>query len=609
MKNIHINKENRILTEIGVYNNQVKDYIKSKPLTPIQRHAIKIFKDSAQRRKLSINSYNQEVTEFNEKHGLLICKKGQELEGEIYYDYINYPYISKDAIAQAMNNFRAFIPKYKKYASTVNLEVKEYNSTNVKNYHRLTETEKEEIKAFKKKHSSLHTLEFNKLVEQENETKNIHPKRKLKLLQNQYTDTFYVLLCFYASQLKKRNGRLMEFGNSTTVKKKDLPKLAINHRDLIDLAVDGVKRVHLCKRTLHNHTRIFVEAGIFTNKNFYASDRPIYVNINPVFLKILDGNPPKSRTPEKPKENTKKKQAVQQLKDTTRTSLIENDNIEGCAKSTENKCGSGAEENAKIYKSTNPIINSKDISRAEAKKLLKNFNNKAEKFNKSATITKNFLKRYTPEKQLAKELNQKEHLKHKPLRFDQVQRVLQYADVSKEQICKILIQDFLKTASKIWKDQDIYEGEWKNTINLLYTNFFKNLTKKEEILPKFKEYRWKINLARNWFENNSNNPLVPTWYFDVNRKSTKEIGFYGLHKFYMDHIKYLKQSESKRKEMKLKANKRKRYITNNENYAKAISKYFLGEWTYREACHYVKAQLPNKLLIQFKNKAQNFQNE
>ena len=46
-------KSAKSFSEIGLYNQQVRDFLKANPLNPILQATIKNFNDSAQRRKLT----------------------------------------------------------------------------------------------------------------------------------------------------------------------------------------------------------------------------------------------------------------------------------------------------------------------------------------------------------------------------------------------------------------------------------------------------------------------------------------------------------------------------------------------------------------------------
>ncbi|WP_272152203.1 hypothetical protein, partial [Tenacibaculum aiptasiae] len=68
-----------------------------------------------------------------------------------------------------------------------------------------------------------------------------------------------------------------------------------------------------------------------------------------------------------------------------------------------------------------------------------------------------------------------------------------------EEFKKIILQDFIKSSAKIWKNHNVYPGEWKKTINALNEQFLENIVNKETLINKLREYRWKLNFARKWF--------------------------------------------------------------------------------------------------------------
>ena len=591
-----------ILTDIGLYNHQVKEYLQKNRLTPIDQQTIKLFTDSAQRNRLNPKQYNKLVEEFNDRHGFMLKKMGEESIATPYYDYLNIPVLMKEDIAKAMTNFRKYMITYNKEAVDNNDDVKKYNST-VKSYLLLTGKEKNSIAEFKKAHSSLHVSEYNKLVEKENLKNRIHPKLKYKTLKQQYSDTFHSLLFFFASQLQKRNRRLIDLSKPTSVKKNDLPKVSINYRDLVTFKIDGVRRLQISKRTAQNHVQVFVESGLLNNYSFYDKNRPVYANFNTKIVVLSDLNPPQSRTPEKPKKNTTKTKGVHTLKDNTRTpnGILKERKIKECAMSTRvNKCGSTSESDPSFYKNTN------SIERNQSPGATKNKNISLSSINKSQKVLEmeeRFLNKVLDEKTFAKMLSNNEFLYHKGLRYDYLQNILMYTNVTSEEFKEVVIQDFIKIASRIWKNHDVYQGEWLKAIRMIQQNFFKNINTKKEIINHLRQYRWKIDFARKWFIKTNIKALFPYAYFDPNRTFKEEVGFYGLHGIYKSHIKLKQKEESEVKRLLHESNSRKRKIKeerkrlqNQKKYKVKYDKFLKGEINIDQLYQYVQDNLPDDYL-------------
>ncbi len=593
-------QNNNKATKVGIYNQQVKDYLANTKLSLLEQKAIEVFRASAQRRRITNDEYNKEVEEFNALHGFLLLKKGKDTEASTWYSYINYPYLDSQSIHDAMTKYRKFMFTYNRDVKEKNTDIKAYNSSVVKNIHELTPKEKQEIYDFRKLNKSLHITAYNELVYQSNLSNPIHPKRKYKQLLQQYSDTFYVLLFFYTSQLKKRNGKLLEYGKPTSVKKNELPKISINHKDLIDFKVNGVQRLNFSKRSAQNHIQVFVEAGLLLNYQFINKDRPVFANFNPNILSILDGKPPKSQAPENTAFFTNEVQQVHKLKYYTRTpkKVIKNEiKIEDCANSTVGKkCGSMQETTPNNYKNTSKVGHKKSVGREKIKNLLPEFLKTPEKgLKKVQKLSLNFMNRFVDDTELAKQLHDNDYATYKGLPYNYLKRIELYAhELTIDEIKTILVQDLVKSAAKIWKNHENppFVGDWKKAINTLHKVLFKNITTNETLFKKHREYRWKLNFARQWFIRNKVSALYPSMYFDPTRKSQSEIGFFGLHKIYQKHIEYKKQSEVEKKDSIRKSNLRKKAINNNKKLNTAVHKYLKGQFTSQQLFDYVEKNLP-----------------
>ncbi|WP_272151654.1 hypothetical protein, partial [Tenacibaculum aiptasiae] len=334
------------LSEIGVYNQLVRDYLSVNKLDNLTQYAIKLFKDNAQRKRVNIAQYNKAVEEFNNQHGFLLLKKGSESQSSNkYYSYINFPFLNREAIKMTMDNFRQFYHKYNKQVEKENEEIREYNRTKVIFRNKLT---KEQVKykiAFEDKHKSLFVRDYNTLVEKENLKEAFIPKKRIQKIKYQSELIFQVLVGFYTSQLRTRNAYLMEMNRPTSVLKNSLPKLKIDHRKLATHKIDEITRLDICKKTAQNHIKRFREANILVNYVKINQNKPIQINFNPQILVILDGNEPKSQTPENKRFSPQSWKNLPDNSDTTRTNLKKEERKD-CAKSTDlNKSGSMLEGN------------------------------------------------------------------------------------------------------------------------------------------------------------------------------------------------------------------------------------------------------------------------
>ena len=622
-KNASFTQKNaKVFSEIGLYNQLVQDYLSKNKLDSITQHTIKLFKDNAQRKRINNTQYNKAVEEFNNTHGLILLKKGVEYQpNNKYYSYINYPFIDRAAMKQTMDNYRKYVDKYNQKAETENKEIRDYNSSVVKQFLSLTETQKKRKNKFEIEHKSLFVRDYNQLVEKANQNNAIIPKRKIQKIKFQSELIFHVLIGFYISQLRARNAYLMEMNRPTSVLKNSLPKLKIDHRKLATHKIEDIPRLGICKKTAQNHVKRLREANILIGYVMINQNKPIQVNFNPQILVILDGNHPKSQFIENKSISSCFEKVLHDNSDTTRTFLLKEDKIKDCANSTVNKSGSMQEENASNsvcpadgYENTKGINTKKEQGRAEIRKILPNF---LKNSNDTASVkgsktqinqAKNFKSYLIDEKLLAEKLVAGEYDDYKGLRYDYLQKILSNPLISREEFRAVLIQDFLKFSAKIWKNHEKppYVGEWRKTINRLKSSdlFKQKVTKTDSVvlpiesqIKRLKMYRWMLNYARKWFKNSGVNALYPYQYFDVTRKEGFEIGFYGLTAHWKKHLKYLEKKKASENDEKHAASKRKRRLTAKQKMNKAIRKYELGKFSYSQLFNYVQDNLPSEYLI------------
>nr|BFF40269.1 hypothetical protein BACY1_20740 [Tenacibaculum mesophilum] len=608
--------QNYSYTKIGEYNQSVKNFLEEHPITEIVAHAIKNFKAEAYRKRYSELQYNKAVEDFNSTHGYYIPKKGKETVKK-YYHYINYPYMDRDAVNITMDNYRAYRDKY-------NAKTKEYNKE-INNFNKEVIQTKDKnilakIEAFKKENQGLFTKEYNEKVDSFNSClgANYVRKKRLQKLYNNLNDILNVFVGFYVKQLKIRNYKLMNSKRPTTAHKSAFPKLKINYTNTAEHKQNGNKRLETTPRSLQNAVKRLIEAGVIENYVFFDRNRPVFFNISFKILHVLDGNPPKSQHTDNPSLNPSKTKKFRILNHTTRTLSKEN-KIDDCENITDhNKSGSMLEDNesnngclADSYKNTNQVEDKKNTapSRADIKKLLPDFMKSTKKRPQHnskllAKVEKTMLK----QADFSKMLSQGKFDSYKGIRYDQIQNIIQYSGLFLDELKLFLVHDFVKSSAKIWKNHNVLEGSWYNAISMLQNQLFAGITQKDDLIPKLKEYRWKLEYARKWFVHSRINALYPSLYFDVTRTHKKEVGFYGLHQAWQKHLEKKSKQEAAKKKLKRKSNERKREIikieTNEkeQRYStklnKKLNEYFEGKITQQQLFEYVRKNLPKKYQIQ-----------
>ncbi len=601
-------QKNTNLTGIGLYNQKVEGFLQGKSLTPIQQMAIKLFKDNAQRNRLSEMSYNKEVELFNAEHGYLLYKKGKTHEKSLnteYYNYINYPYIDTQAFRETMEKYRQYVYNYNKQVEEENRDISQYNTTVRK---ALTDTEKRQKTAFQRDYKKEFARDYNELAHEDNLKDRFIPKKRIQPIKYQTEVIFSVLLGFYAKQLKKRNGYRLEMNLPTSCRKSEMPMLKLNHSAVAKHKIEDIARLDICKKTVQNHTKRLYEAGIISEYIFVNHKRPVLTRFNTKILTVFDGNLPKS-LPTQNQLLTEDSGKVLHNKVILQEPFLKEKEIKGFANS---KTKSGTTSSAFLCSSNEsgtPTANSfqcpadgyknttgasSEIPKGGGRKILPKFPQSTKKIE---ILTDNFLIKHQDEQLLAELLASNYYERYTGLRYDYLKTVAMYGLLSSEEFKAVLIQDFIKSSAKIWKNHSVYVGEWKKTINYLKNEIFKGLTEKETMINKLREYRWKLEFARKWFAKHKEiTALYPSLYFDKTRDKSFEVGFFGLHKIWRKHLEIKKSQENDKKEAVYNGNRRKHRLSAQKKYGNAILKFHLGKMSFEKLYDYVQNNLPAEYL-------------
>ncbi len=595
-------QKNAIPQGVASYNQKVETFLQSKSLTPIEQAAVKLFKDNAQRNKLSDKEYNIEVEKFNNLHGFFLYKKGKASEtsqSDRYYNYINYPYIDTQAFRETMEKYRQYVYKYNKQVAEENRDIAEYNTTVKKS---LTDDEKRQKIDFKKRNQKEFTRHYNELAHEDNLQERIIPKKRIQPVKYQTEVIFSVLLGFYSKQLKKRNGFHLEMNIPTSCKKSDMPKLKINYAAVAKHKIEDIARLDISKKTVQNHVKRLREAGIFTNYIFINHKRPVLTQFNTEILTVLDGNLPKSLTSQNELLTEDSEKVLHnKVIAFTGTSKIK-EKIKDFADSKDEK----GTASLRLPSLQSPAEGYGNTMRARCEIPNGGGGNFSQNKNKIELLTDNFMLKLQDEQQLAELLATNYYEKYKGLRYDYLKKVAMYGLVSSEEFKEVLIQDFIKSSAKIWKKHNVYVGEWKKTINYLKGEIFKGMTQKETMINKLREYRWKLEFARKWFAKHKEfKALYPSAYFDRTREKSFEVGFFGLHKFWRKHLEIIQSKENEKKEAVRTGNQRKRRLSAQKKFGNAILKFHLGKMSFNELFDYVQNNLPEEYLPLLANSINN----
>ena len=505
------------------YNQLVKDKLQQTPMSYVQQIAVKNFKATAKLNSYSKATYNKEVVLFNNNHGLLLEKLPEPdtiaTVNTSTYNYINYPYFSREAVKATMDNYRVYVFNYNKKVANENREITLYNADV------FTPKEKKlriEISVFKTSNSWRFTRDYNSRVDAFN-AENEHPcvsKKRIQTIKFATEILFHTILGFYVKQLKIRNATLMGSNQSTRTLKNQLPKLKIDHRKLATHKIADIPRLNIVKKTAQNHIKRLREAELLINYSMVNQNKPISVNFNPQILTILDGNFPKRQNVENQNVISRNGKKLPHNNEPTRAFLLKESKRKDNADSIDHlRSGSMPESlSTNFYKNTTGI--DKKVQTGGGEKLqevLPEFLRNSNSPEQNKTITKdlglqksvysiasnNLREQIEDERDLAKQLANHEFDNYKGLRYEKLKKEVYAGNLDKHEFRQLLIQDFVKTAAKIWKKHTVYVGDWKKAINQLNEKLFKtnfiganNQPHKEKCLQILESYRWMLNFAR-----------------------------------------------------------------------------------------------------------------
>ncbi|TCP22406.1 hypothetical protein EV195_11255 [Tenacibaculum skagerrakense] len=602
-----------VLTVIGQYNTKVRAYLAQNKLDAITQYTIKIFKDTAQRKKYSDAQYNKAVEEFNSTHGLLLLKRGAEQTqaNATSYNYINFPYLNREGMKSAMDKYRRYVYEYNTEVQKENKEITRYNkAVELPKCIELRDLKK--ITQVYENKQGLFAREYNKAVEALSKELQVSYLPKKRIQKVKYTSelVFNVLVGFYISQLKSRNTYLQAVGRPTRVLKNDLPKLKIDNRKLATHTILGIPRLDFCKKTAQNHIKRLREAGVLINYHYTNQYKPISVHFNTTIVQVLEGKSPKKQNSQNQLVTRECEKKLPYNSDSSiyikRKEIKDYENF-----IAREKCGlesKGSVCPADGYKNTTEISTAKRQTRAREhrsmmRKLLPDFlQTTPENSGTSSVLTRNFLSKLMDDRELAQELTTGKYNSYTGLSYHYLRKIEQYGNVSTDEFRAVLIQDVIKSSAKIWKHHSsVHVGSWKNAINELNEVLFSGITQKETLIEKLKEYRFKLEFARKWFLKHNHNALYPSLYFDVNRKSSSGVGFFGLHSVWVSHQKYKSKKSQEQNASRRNESARVRKASAKRRLDNAIRAYRKGKYTAKQLYDYVQDNLPYEYVTELTN--------
>jgi hypothetical protein len=500
-----------------------------------------------------------------------------------------YPAISLDAFSITMDNYRKYISAYN-FKTIAENELTEKHNAFVKKFlieNTLTDIQREFSKVFLHKSKLLKPRAYNEQADAFMKDHGlIIEKKKIQTVKYATELVFQNLLHLYNSQLMKRNEQYMRL-RVTAIR--PIEEFKINSFLVTALQRNGVTSLDLCKKTVRNHRQRLEECGVFVDYHFSGQNRPVEVHINSEILTVLDLKTSKLATAENQQVTSKIENVLPDNNENTRTDLNEyqmNENVKNISHDKE-------------FPSVTPFDLFFTRTRACNKEI--STSGGAENVKVLNTLSEKLENLIMHPQELAVNLSNHEYSNYRPIDLRILFKEAYSGTMPKESFRELIIQDFFKSISKIYRNSTPFAGSWKKAINFYMQNKFIAFTgdafNKQSIVDDIHELRWRIEWARKWFVKNSNvNPLFPADYFDMTRKTSKEIGFEYTKVKYNEHLKSKAKYEILKKKREADAVRRKVTINHAKKFENEVNRFFKDKTTLPQLYDYVENNLPSEFL-------------
>jgi hypothetical protein len=502
-----------------------------------------------------------------------------------------YPAIIEEAFATTMDNYRKYIASYNFKTQAENELIQKHN-TSVAQFckeNTLTQVQIEFRKVFVLNKKNLKPRAYNEAV---NEFSNhyglIVEKKKIQTVKYATEIVFQNLLHLYNSQLMKRNEKFIKAGINS---KRPLQEFKINSFLVTELKRKEIHSIDICTKTVRNHRQRLEEAGVFVDYHFAGQNRPVEVHINPEILVILEIKTSKLKRVENQGFRCTYWNLLPDNNEITRTPLNEgkmNENVENI--SHFQRSSGEALTPSNLFFTGTPNSKEEISTKGAGEKIVKVKN----------TLSEKLQEQLIHPQELAVNLANGEYFNYKPIDIRYLFKEAFSGTLTNEEFRELAIQDFFKSISKIYRFSTPFAGSWKKAINLYYQNkwiaFTGNSFNKSVLVDEIQQMRWRTEWARKWFIKNQFPPLFPYDYFDMTRKTSKEVGFEYTKAKWNEHLLSLTKYEALKKKQQNNSIRRIYTINHAKKCETVLNRFFKDKITYTQLYDYVQHNLPNEYL-------------
>ena len=503
-----------------------------------------------------------------------------------------YPAIIEEAFSITMDNYRKYIASYN-FKTQAENELIQVHNNSVKEFCKTTVLNEVQIQY--KRLFLIHNAKnnnprgYNEAVNQFcNDYGLIVEKKKIQTVKYATEVVFQNLLHLYNSQLMKRNEKFIKGGIAS---KRPIEEFKINSFLVTQLKRNEVSSIAICTKTVRNHRKRLEEAGVFVEYHFAGRNRPVEVHINPEILVILDVYTSKIKRSENKELRLTYWNVLPDNNESTRTFINEykkKENVENISQDIR----SSSEALTPSHLFFTGTHTSKEAMQTKGAG--------GDPETKEKTLSDKLHELILHPQELAENLANGNYHNYKPIDIRYLYKEAFSGTLNNEEFRELAIQDFFKSISKIYKSSTPFAGSYKKAINLYYQNkwiaFTGNSFNKSVLVDEISQMRWRIEWARKWFVKNEFTPLFPYNYFDMTRKTAKEVGFEYTKAKWNEHLTAIAKYDALKKKQQANATKRKETINHSKKCENAITRFFKNKLTYSQLFDYVEQNLPKQYL-------------
>lgn len=503
-----------------------------------------------------------------------------------------YPAIIEEAFSATMDNYRKYIASYNFKSQAENELIQKHNTSVIEfcKQNPLSEVQTAFIKVFLSSKKNQNPRAYNEAVNEFCKDYGlIIAKKKIQTVKYATEIVFQNLLHLYNSQLMKRNEKFIKSGITA---KRPIQEFKVNSFLVTELKRKDIHSIDICTKTVRNHRQRLEEAGVFVDYHFAGQNRPVEVHINPEILVVLDIKTSKMKSTENKQLKCVCWNLLPDNNEITGTILNEyqkNENVENISQGITSS-GKALTPSHLFFSTRTHASKQENSNQGEGAKIVKVQNTLSEKLQNLILHPQ----------ELAVNLANGEFMNYKPIDIRYLFKEAFSGTLTNDEFRELAIQDFFKTISKIYRFSTPFAGSWKKAITLYYQNkwiaFTGNSFNKSVLVDEIQQMRWRIEWARKWFLKNQFPPLFPYDYFDMTRKTSKEVGFEYTKAKWNEHLLSIAKYDALKKKQECNALRRKETINHAKKCETAINRFFKNKVTYTQLFDYVEKNLPKEYL-------------